>query len=100
MSARRRIAVIGGGPAGLRAAEVAVAAGAAVTVFDAKPSVGRKFLVAGKSGLNLTNAAEFEAFAAVYSGPDLPGEMWRACLAEFDRDAMRAWAADRAVRAN
>ena len=57
----RNIAIIGGGPAGLRTAEVAAQAGASVTLFDAKPSVGRKFLVAGKSGLNVTNSAEFEA---------------------------------------
>jgi uncharacterized flavoprotein (TIGR03862 family) len=84
--------VIGGGPAGLRAAEVAASAGAAVTLYDAKRSVGRKFLVAGKSGLNLTNAADFEQFVSVYSGDDLPASLWRKCLAEFDRDAMRAWA--------
>ena len=53
-----QLAVIGGGPAGLRAAEVAAAAGMRVTVFDAKPSVGRKFLVAGKGGLNLTHGEE------------------------------------------
>jgi uncharacterized flavoprotein (TIGR03862 family) len=93
MSGGKRVAVIGGGPAGLRAAEVAASAGANVTVFDTKPSVGRKFLVAGKSGLNLTNTAEFEAFASVYSGRDLPSNAWRACLAAFDRDAMREWAA-------
>ena len=69
----RTIAIIGGGPAGLRAAEVAAAEGAFVTVFDAKPSVGRKFLVAGKSGLNITNNTEFEPFVAQYSATkDLP----------------------------
>ncbi|WP_425524655.1 FAD-dependent oxidoreductase, partial [Staphylococcus capitis] len=46
--------VIGGGPAGLMAAEEMARAGLAVTVCDAKPSLGRKFLMAGKSGLNLT----------------------------------------------
>lgn len=89
----RSLAVIGGGPAGLRAAEVAATAGMDVTVYDAKRSVGRKFLVAGKSGLNLTNTADFEEFMSVYSGPELPTPMWRQCLAEFDRDAMKAWAA-------
>src|SRR5689334_22396299 len=88
-----RIAIIGGGPAGLRAAEVASTAGAKVTVFDAKRSVGRKFLVAGKSGLNLTNSAEIEEFVSVYSGGDLPQSRWCDILAKFDRDAMRAWAA-------
>src|SRR5688572_16171933 len=90
---KRSLAVIGGGPAGLRAAEVAASGGMEVTLYDAKPSVGRKFLVAGKSGLNLTNSADFEDFVSVYSGPDLPNAMWRQCIADFDRDAMRAWAA-------
>ncbi len=77
----------------MRAAEVAAEAGAAVTLYDAKRSVGRKFLVAGKSGLNLTNTAEREAFAGVYSGTEMPEHFWRECLAEFDGAAMRAWAA-------
>ena len=93
MSAAKSIAVIGGGPAGLCAAEAAAQAGAAVTVYDAKRSVGRKFLVAGKSGLNLTNTAGREAFAGVYSGKEMPGHFWRDCLAEFDNDALRNWAA-------
>ena len=86
----KQIAIIGGGPAGLRAAEVAAAGGAAVTVFDAKASVGRKFLVAGKGGLNLTNAALREEFVSRYSGP---AEMWNSMLADFDAGALRAWAA-------
>ena len=85
--------MIGGGPAGLRAAEVAAEAGAAVTLYDAKRSVGRKFLVAGKSGLNLTNAAEFDAFGAAYSGDEMPVQLWRECLAGFDSKALRDWAA-------
>ena len=97
MSAPKNIAVIGGGPAGLRAAEVAAQAGAAVTLYDAKRSVGRKFLVAGKSGLNLTNTAERETFAGVYSGTDMPAHFWRDCLAEFDNDALRKWALDLGV---
>ena len=68
---QKNIAIIGGGPAGLRAAEVAATAGAFVTLFDAKPSVGRKFLVAGKSGLNLTSSADFEPFVTQYCGHDL-----------------------------
>ena len=84
------IAIVGGGPAGLRAAEIAVSSGTAVTLFDAKASVGRKFLVAGKGGLNLTNAAPREQFAAQYSGPEA---LWNSLLADFDADALRAWAA-------
>ena len=89
---QRKIAIIGGGPAGLRAAEVAVVMGAAVTLYDAKPSVGRKFLVAGKSGLNLTNSADFEDFLAHYSGRDFPVDRWRSYLKEFDNYHLSEWA--------
>jgi uncharacterized flavoprotein (TIGR03862 family) len=88
-----RIAIIGGGPAGLRAAEVAASAGAAVTLFDAKPSVGRKFLVAGKGGLNLTKIEPRDLFASRYHGPDQPGDAWPSLLADFDAEALRTWAA-------
>ena len=83
------IAVIGGGPAGLRAAEIAAAGGARVTIFDAKQSVGRKFLVAGRGGLNLTKAEPRDLFATRYSD----AARWPALLAECDADALRAWAA-------
>src|SRR5690606_9274558 len=56
------VGVIGGGPAGLMAAEVLAKAGLQVTVFDAMPSVGRKFLLAGRGGLNLTHGEAHEAF--------------------------------------
>jgi uncharacterized flavoprotein (TIGR03862 family) len=87
------IAIIGGGPAGLRAAEVAATAGAAVTVFDAKASVGRKFLVAGRGGLNLTHAEPREVFAKRYRGGNQPPDIWPKILATFDADATRSWAA-------
>ena len=83
------IAIIGGGPAGLRAAEVAAGGGASVTLFDAMPSVGRKFLVAGRGGLNLTHAGARAGFATHYSGSE---EAWPSLLADFDCDALRAWA--------
>ena len=89
---QRKIAIIGGGPAGLRAAEVAVGMGASVTLYDTKPSVGRKFLVAGKSGLNLTNSADFEDFLAHYSGRDFPVDQWRSYLKEFDNYHLSEWA--------
>ena len=91
------ITIIGGGPAGLRAAEVAAAGGAAVTLFEAKPTVGRKFLVAGRGGLNLTNDTSREQFAARYTGPEQPDDLWASLLAEFDADALRQWAADLGV---
>lgn len=89
----RDIAIIGGGPAGLRAAEVAVAGGARVTVYDAMRSVGRKFLVAGKSGLNLTHDLPLDRFGAVYrGGPGFSGEWWLELLRDFDPLALRKWA--------
>ena len=87
-----RIAIIGGGPAGLRAAEVAAEAGAEVTLFDAKPSVGRKFLVAGKGGMNLTHAEPLEAFASRYSASTQSGEVWSSILAGFTPADLREWA--------
>ena len=84
-----QIGIIGGGPAGLRAAEVAASNGAAVTLFDAKASVGRKFLVAGKGGLNLTNSAPRAEFVPRYGEP---GFLWESLLADFDANALRAWA--------
>ena len=62
----KSVAVIGGGPAGLMAAEVISARGVKVDVYDSMPSLGRKFLMAGKSGLNLTHSEPFEQFAARY----------------------------------
>ncbi|MGH6910462.1 MAG: NAD(P)/FAD-dependent oxidoreductase, partial [Phenylobacterium sp.] len=56
MTTSRTVAVIGGGPAGLMAAEVLSAAGVAVTLYERMPSVGRKFLMAGRGGLNLTHS--------------------------------------------
>ena len=92
MPSAPHIAIIGGGPAGLRAAEVAASGGARVTLFDAMPSVGRKFLVAGKSGLNLTNDEPLATFLDRYSGTDLPGPEWRARFANFDNRDLRDWA--------
>ncbi len=88
-----RIAIIGGGPAGLRAAEIAAAAGLQVTLYDAKPSTGRKFLVAGKGGLNLTHGEPIEHFATRYLGPNIPPGFWGNLLAEFSPSDLRAWAA-------
>lgn len=87
------IAIIGGGPAGLRAAEVAAKGGATVTLFDAKPSVGRKFLVAGRGGLNLTNAEPRESFVKQYAGGGQSEDAWRSLIGDFDADALREWAA-------
>ncbi|MGJ8639668.1 MAG: NAD(P)/FAD-dependent oxidoreductase [Opitutaceae bacterium] len=93
MQAKRSVAVVGGGPAGLRAAEVAAEAGASVVVYDQMRSVGRKFLVAGKSGLNLTNDADSDTFLSKYSGTDSPQDFWAKLLHQFDNQAVREWAA-------
>jgi uncharacterized flavoprotein (TIGR03862 family) len=86
------IAVIGGGPAGLRAAEIAAGGGAAVTLFDAMPSVGRKFLVAGRGGLNLTKDEPAQLFVSHYQGNDDEPRRWEGLIADFGPAAMRAWA--------
>ena len=88
-----KLAVIGGGPAGLRAAEVAAAGGASITVFDAKPSVGRKFLVAGRGGLNLTHDEPHADFVSEYTGPTPAAPLWNSLLSDFDAMALRQWAA-------
>ncbi len=94
MSDVNSVLIIGGGPAGLRAAEVANAAGARVTVCDAQRSVGRKFLIAGRGGLNLTHGEPVENFPARYV--DEP-DRWRDLLREFGPDDLRAWAAELGV---
>lgn len=97
MHAPIQLAVIGGGPAGLRAAEVAAEAGLQVTLYDAKPSCGRKFLVAGKGGLNLTHGESLDRFITRYTGPEQPEGLWGDMIAGFDPAALRAWAAELGV---
>ena len=84
------IAVIGAGPAGLMAAEVLASGGARVTVYDAMPSAGRKFLMAGRGGLNLTHSEPLPEFLARYreAMPHL-----RAAVEAFPPDALRDWSA-------
>lgn len=83
------VAVIGGGPAGLMAAEVLSQQGIAVHVFDAMPSVGRKFLLAGRGGLNLTHAEPSEAFVTRYGDQSNFVRPW---LAQCGAQQLRAWA--------
>lgn len=89
-----RIAIVGGGPAGLMAAEVANAAGLQVDLFEAKGSVGRKFLIAGKGGLNLTHGEPRPGFDARYRERASQIGRW---LDAFDGDALRAWARELGV---
>jgi len=84
------VAVIGGGPAGLMAAEVLSRAGRQVHLFDAMPSVGRKFLLAGKGGMNLSHAEPLEAFIGRYGER---AEALRPLLQAFGPHAVRDWAA-------
>jgi uncharacterized flavoprotein (TIGR03862 family) len=84
-----KIAIIGGGPAGLMAAETAVAGGAQVDLYDAMPSVGRKFLLAGRGGLNLTHSEPLEPFLARY-GPRR--KQLEPLIGDFGSEALRAWA--------
>jgi uncharacterized flavoprotein (TIGR03862 family) len=85
----KTVAIIGGGPAGLMAAEVISKAGVKVDVYDAMPSVGRKFLMAGKGGLNITHSESYDMFLSRYgSRRDLIKPM----LNRFDADALRTWA--------
>ena len=83
------IAVIGAGPAGLMAAEVLSATGISVHVFDAMPSVGRKFLLAGVGGLNLTHAEPFDVFTTRFGERAVACANW---LQGFDKEAIRDWA--------
>jgi uncharacterized flavoprotein (TIGR03862 family) len=88
-SGARRAAVIGGGPAGLMAAEVLTRDGILVDIYDAMPSVGRKFLMAGKGGMNLTHSEPLDRFLARYGARR--GVM-EPLLATFGPDALRDWA--------
>ncbi|NIZ10541.1 TIGR03862 family flavoprotein [Pseudooceanicola sp. HF7] len=81
--------VIGGGPAGLMAAEALSAAGLSVTLAEKMPTMGRKFLMAGKSGLNLTKDEGFEAFLAAY---EEAAPLLAPALADFGPEQVRAWA--------
>jgi uncharacterized flavoprotein (TIGR03862 family) len=84
-------AVIGGGPAGLMAAEMLAREGVTVDLFDAMPSVGRKFLLAGRGGLNLTHSEAFEPFLARYGNQS---SALRDAITAFGGEEIRRWASD------
>jgi uncharacterized flavoprotein (TIGR03862 family) len=94
MPGSNSVLVIGGGPAGLRAAEVASVAGAGVIVCDAQPSAGRKFLIAGRGGLNLTHGEPVEKFPDRYGAEP---ERWQDLLGQFGPDDLQTWAAELGV---
>lgn len=89
-----KIVVIGGGPAGLMAAETIANAGWRVDLYDAMPSVGRKFLLAGKGGMNLTHAEDKSLFLTRYAARQ---KQLEPLLNNFDPQALRAWAAELGV---
>ena len=94
MSADRRqpeIAIIGAGPAGLMAAETLAAGGVRVTIYDAMPSVGRKFLMAGRGGLNLTHSEPLEPFMTRYGAA---AEHLRTAIDAFTPQMLRDWSAE------
>ncbi len=82
------VAVIGGGPAGLMAAEMLAAGGVQVDIYDTMPSVGRKFLLAGIGGMNITHSEPFEAFVSRYGAR---ATAIRPLLDAFPPDALREW---------
>ena len=82
------VVIIGGGPAGLMAAEVLAQGGAQVELYDGMPSVGRKFLLAGVGGMNITHSEAKPAFIARYGTRQT---QVADLLEDFDADALRAW---------
>src|ERR1700742_3636141 len=86
----KNAAVIGAGPAGLMAAEVLAQGGARVTIYDAMPSAGRKFLMAGRGGLNLTHSEALPEFLARYGAAK---SYLAPSIEAFPPDALRAWSA-------
>lgn len=85
---RSRVAVVGGGPAGLMAAQQLALAGVQVDLYDAMPSVGRKFLLAGRGGMNITHAEPYEQFVTRYGASAAP---LRPMLDAFGPQAVRDW---------
>ncbi len=87
----KEIAIIGGGPAGLMAAEILSSAGHSVTVYEAMPTVARKFLLAGKSGLNITHSEDYQRFSKRFGSAN---SYLRDALDAFRPGDVRAWAAE------
>ncbi|HCK65249.1 MAG TPA: aminoacetone oxidase family FAD-binding enzyme, partial [Anaerolineae bacterium] len=84
----KSVAIIGGGPAGLMAAEVLSKHNIKIDVYDAMPSLGRKLLMAGKSGLNITHSENLEGFVSRYGNKKTEIEKW---LKQFSPDDLRNW---------
>jgi uncharacterized flavoprotein (TIGR03862 family) len=89
------VAIIGGGPAGLMAAEVLSRSAVDVHVFDAMPSAGRKLLMAGKGGLNITHAEPYELFLSRYGSGE---NFLKPMLDAFGPEALRQWVHDLGIK--
>lgn len=86
---QKHVAIIGGGPAGLMAAEVLITTGVQVDLYDAMPSLGRKFLMAGKGGMNITHSEPYDVFITRYGTRQ---SVLRPIMDRFTPDDLRAWA--------
>ena len=85
------VAIVGGGPAGLMAGDVLARGGVRVTIYDQMPAVGRKFLLAGRGGLNLTHSEPIEQFLGRYGGAE---PRLQPAIAAFSPDDLRAFSAN------
>ena len=85
---QKKVIIIGGGPAGLMSAQIIASAGHQVKIYDAMPNFGRKFLLAGRGGLNLTHSQSFEKFVKNY----FENQDWlEPCIKEFDANDLQKW---------
>lgn len=85
---QKKVIIVGGGPAGLMSAQIIASAGHQVKIYDAMPNFGRKFLLAGRGGLNLTHSQSFEKFVKNY----FEDQDWlESCIKEFDANDLQKW---------
>ena len=85
---QKKVIIVGGGPAGLMSAQIIASAGHQVKIYDAMPNFGRKFLLAGRGGLNLTHSQSFEKFVKNY----FENQDWlEPCIKEFDANDLQKW---------
>ena len=85
---QKKVIIVGGGPAGLMSAQIIASAGHQVKIYDAMPNFGRKFLLAGRGGLNLTHSQSFEKFVKNY----FKDQDWlEPCIKEFDANDLQKW---------
>ena len=91
MKKTKNITIIGGGPSGLMAAEIIATAGYQVTIYDAMPTLGRKFMMAGRGGLNLTHSEPLEKFITRY----FEASNWlKPHIKAYDAQELQKWCED------